>query len=72
MGYSPWGCKESDTTERLHFFQKSRGRGSWSKNMGMPGPQILWLEASTIQQKEKVNHRCEKKHVKLMLITNLI
>ena len=19
MGYSPWGCKESDTTERLHF-----------------------------------------------------
>ena len=18
-GYSPWGCKESDTTERLHF-----------------------------------------------------
>ena len=19
MGHSPWGCKESDTTERLHF-----------------------------------------------------
>ena len=19
MGYSPWGCSESDTTERLHF-----------------------------------------------------
>ena len=19
IGYSPWGCKESDTTERLHF-----------------------------------------------------
>ena len=19
MGYSPWGCKESDMTERLHF-----------------------------------------------------
>ena len=19
MGYCPWGCKESDTTERLHF-----------------------------------------------------
>ena len=19
MGYSPWGCEESDTTERLHF-----------------------------------------------------
>ena len=23
VGYSPWGCKESDTTEQLHFhFQK--------------------------------------------------
>ena len=21
-GYSPWGCKESDTTERLHFHFK--------------------------------------------------
>ena len=20
VGYSPWGCKESDTTERFHFF----------------------------------------------------
>ena len=19
VGYSPWGCKDSDTTERLHF-----------------------------------------------------
>ena len=19
VGYSPWGCEESDTTERLHF-----------------------------------------------------
>ena len=22
--YSPWGCKESDTTERLTFFQGTR------------------------------------------------
>ena len=21
MGYSPWGCKESDTTEQLHFLR---------------------------------------------------
>ena len=21
VGYSPWGCKESDTTERLHLHQ---------------------------------------------------
>ena len=29
VGYSPWGCKESDTTERLHFtllhFKETRG-----------------------------------------------
>ena len=24
-GYSPWGCKESDTTERLHFSAPVRG-----------------------------------------------
>ena len=23
MGYSPWGCKESDTTERLHSLTHS-------------------------------------------------
>ena len=22
MGYSPWGCKESDMTEQLHFHYK--------------------------------------------------
>ena len=32
VGYSPWGCKESDTTERLHFkhfvvnLQNSKGK----------------------------------------------
>ena len=32
MGYSPWGRKESDTTERLHFhFSLSRaGEGNGS------------------------------------------
>ena len=26
VGYSPWGCKESDTTERLHFhFHRQMG-----------------------------------------------
>ena len=24
VGYSPWGCKESDTTEQLHFFHSFR------------------------------------------------
>ena len=26
MGYSPRGCKESDTTERLHFHFHSMGK----------------------------------------------
>ena len=26
MGYSPWGCKELDTTEQLHWFTGSRVR----------------------------------------------
>ena len=24
VGYSPWGCKESDTTERLHFVKERK------------------------------------------------
>ena len=27
MGYSPWGSKELDTTERLHFTSTRWGRG---------------------------------------------
>ena len=26
VGYLPWGCKESDTTERLHFHFKGKGK----------------------------------------------
>ena len=26
VGYSPWGCKESDTTERPHFHFHQRGK----------------------------------------------
>ena len=26
VGYSPWGCKESDTTERLHFHFQTHSR----------------------------------------------
>ena len=25
MGYSPWGCKESDTTEQLTLFRDQKG-----------------------------------------------
>ena len=50
VGYSPWGCKESDMTERLHFhFQLSRSNilcfsTSWAPlglNIGMAG--TWWL-----------------------------
>ena len=37
VGYSPWGCKESDTTERLHFpFPHSAGLESQSTKSDMP------------------------------------
>ena len=26
-GYSPWGCKESDMTEHLHFLSLRTGKG---------------------------------------------
>ena len=33
VGYSPWGCKESDMTERLHFHLfMARGQGSFKVN----------------------------------------
>ena len=28
-GYSPWGCKKSDTTERVHFLFFLMGEGPW-------------------------------------------
>ena len=49
VGYSPWGCKESDTTERLHLnglvvfatifnFSLNLGiRSSWSDPQSAPG-----------------------------------
>ena len=29
MGYSPWGRKELDTTERLHFLSQQWGQGGF-------------------------------------------
>ena len=29
IGYSPWGCKELDMTERLHSFFPSAHSGPW-------------------------------------------
>ena len=33
LGYSQWGCRESDKTQRLHFFSLSNGFGSIFLNM---------------------------------------
>ena len=32
MGYSPWGCQESDTTERLHFHFSLKHNGEGNGN----------------------------------------
>ena len=32
MGFSPWGCTESDTTERLHFHFSLSGIGEGNGN----------------------------------------
>ena len=38
MGYSPWRCKELDTTECLHFLSFFQGEGKASAcNKGDPG-----------------------------------
>ena len=34
---SPWGCKESDTTERLHFLSFLK-----KKRHILPSPKLIW------------------------------
>ena len=62
MGYSPWDCKESETTERLSTAQHSMtikkkttvapNTFSWLKNrgptLGTPGPRSGGLQVSHI------------------------
>ena len=36
-GYSPWGHKESDTTERIHFHIQERSKSQISKTRGERG-----------------------------------
>ena len=42
MGYNPWSCKESDTTEQLHFFFMLCGKAPWVLEQ-MCCPQISFL-----------------------------
>ena len=56
MGYSPWGCKESDTTEQLHYghliFVKGGKNIQWRKdNLFNKG---YWENWSTTCKKKKV------------------
>ena len=51
VGYSPWGCKESDMTERLHFhFQDQTDRlvlhVQWEVNSGSRDWVWSWLDTS--------------------------
>ena len=47
-GYSPWGRKESDTTEQLTL---SQGRKtSWLPNIPIQGPQYLQFHLSTVRE----------------------
>ena len=49
MGYSPWGLKELDMTERLHFHASEKEMATYSSvlalripAMGEPGGLLLW------------------------------
>ena len=44
MDYSPWGCKESDTTERLPFTSSCSGGGS--SLLRCAGVSLQWLPLS--------------------------
>ena len=56
MGYSPWGCKESDTTERLHFLSFFLSNDSLEKTLMLGGiggrrrrgrQRMRWLDGIT-------------------------
>ena len=43
VGYSPWGCKESDTTERLHFhFHFESGIRSFAAPFQLQHQSLQW------------------------------
>ena len=43
MGYSPWGRKESDTTERFHFHRVGFPVAQTIKNL--PAVQETWIQS---------------------------
>ena len=68
MGYSPWGHKELDTTERLHLHQYSclenpMDRGTWKATIHGVAESQTQLSTTTGGEK---NLRC--KNVKRILL----
>ena len=47
--YSPWGCKESDTTESWSTYIKNRGVKSWGNfqdHVEITGRDCIWIQAA--------------------------
>ena len=42
MGYSPWGRKESDTTEQLHLLKKKKTRQNNTNVRYSDGGDSIW------------------------------
>ena len=45
MGYSPWGPKESDTTERLHFTSVLNDSGNLFLDVDLLGSEDRFLKS---------------------------
>ena len=52
VGYSPWGCKESDTTQRLHFHfsDLNRAQGLFCAFLQAPFP--LWTRQHILRSSQ--------------------
>ena len=55
MGYSPWGCKESDTTEQLNNFYggKTTGLACWIVN----SQKFLYKKSETLVSLPIIHYR---------------
>ena len=52
IGYSPWGCKESDMTERLHFHLKlTEKSGNWLNSYLVQGQSFFhWIDSQALRR----------------------
>ena len=60
LGYSPWGCKESDRTEQLYFhFHRSRDKNLylfWRNRWGKKGSLYKTSQKLNVHDKRKCIH----------------